>query len=98
MDKEQICRDYLVLVETITEIFSDRDVPAAVQAYYLLCELIAGGSEKYFIGTYGQYALDIRMVSEGKNILGLGPLTDFEVSAVNYLNFYIEECQRHSYQ
>lgn len=91
MNKERICTDYLTLTEKIAEAFSDRDVPTSIQSYYLLCDLIAGGSEKCFVNTYGTYILDIKIANEGKKALDLGSLTDFEVSAARFLNSYIEE-------
>lgn len=90
MDKERICKDYLSLTEKIIEVFSDRDVPTSIQSYYLLCELIAGGSEKYFVNTYGAHPLEIKTANEGKEALALGPLTDFEIGAAEFLNSYLK--------
>lgn len=86
MDKEEICRDYMVLTEKIAEEYRDRHVPNAVQSYYLLCELIASGSLSSFIRTYGRHRIEAKIANDGKQRLNLGDLSDFEVSAVEILN------------
>lgn len=89
VSKEQLCRDYMVLTEKITELYIDRDVPQSVQAYYLLCELIACGSAEVFIRTYGERPLNIFQADDGKKLLDLGGLDAFEGEAVEYLNSYL---------
>lgn len=86
MDKEKICRDYMVLAEKIAEEFQERHVPNSVQAYYLLCELLSGGSIDFFIRTYGHRRLDAKSANEGKQIMNLGRLDDFEVATIGLLN------------
>lgn len=86
MDKEEVCRDYMVLTDKIAEEYQERHVPNSIQAYYLLCELIAGGSMDFFIRTYGYRRLEAKSANEGKQIMSLGRLSDFEVAAIELLN------------
>lgn len=89
MDKQEVCRDYLILTEKIAEEFEDRHVPNSTQAFYLLAELIAGGSIESFISLYGYHQLDIRSAAEGKQSMDLGELTPFEIAAAEILNEYV---------
>lgn len=76
----------MILCENIAERFRDNHVPNTVQSYYLLCELIAGGSVELFGSTYGWNYMDLKSAKEGKHMLDLGNLTEFEISAAEYFN------------
>lgn len=89
MEKEEVCRDYLLLAERIAEEYADRHVPNSTQAYYLLAELIACGSIKCFVSAYGHHEIDTKSAAEGKQSMDLGELTPFEIAAAEILNEYV---------
>lgn len=89
MDKKEVCRDYLLLLERIAGEYADRHVPNSAQAFYLLAELIAGGSVESFVSTYGHHEMDIKSANEGKLAMNLGKLTPFEIAAIEVLNEYL---------
>ena len=86
VDKNQICRDYLMLSERIAEEYQDRDVTQSVQSFYLLCELISLGSVEDFIQTYGHRHIEPKVANAGKQLMNLGSLSSFEYSAAEFLN------------
>lgn len=86
MDREEITQDYMRLQERIAEEYQDRDVPQSVQSYYLLCELLACGSLKDFIRTYGHHPIEPKSASAGKQLLNLGHLSEFEFAVVDIFN------------
>lgn len=86
MDHEELTQVYMRLTERIAEEYQDRDVPQTVQAYYLLCELLACGSLKDFTRAYGHHPIEPKNANAGKRQLNLGPLSEFEFAVVNIFN------------
>lgn len=91
MDKAAIQRQAYGRMTKIEEAYSDH-VPTTASAYWRLNYLIAEGLRAY-IGSYGLLPVHAGDANDGRQDLGLGPLSSFERDSIKFLQDHIDKAE-----